>query len=86
MDICYIVYLDDVLVHSKNLTEHRGDVRNILEAIKGSGMKLKPLKCEFHKEETEYLGFIINSKGVMVDLVKTNTIWEWETPAKKWDI
>ena len=49
-------------------------------------MKLKPSKCEFHKEETEYLGFIINSEGVMVDPVKTNAIWEWETPAKKWDI
>ena len=74
LDICCIVYLDDVLVYSKSLTEHWGDVRNILEAIKESGMKLKPLKCEFHKEEIEYLGFIINSEGVMIDPVKTNVI------------
>ena len=49
-------------------------------------MKLKPSKYKFHKEETEYLGFIINSEGVMVDPVKTNAIWEWETPVKKWDL
>src|SRR5207253_10403727 len=60
LDICCIVYLDDVLVYSKSLTEHRGDVRNILEAIKGSGMKLKPSKCEFHQHETECPEFINN--------------------------
>src|ERR1700710_2152534 len=49
-------------------------------------MKLKPSKYEFHQEETEYLGFTVNSKGVAVDPVKTEAIWEWEYPTKKWDI
>jgi len=49
IDMCYIVYLDAVLIYSNTLQQHRQDVSNILEAIRQSGMKVKPSKCEFHK-------------------------------------
>ena len=42
IDICCIVYLDDVLVYSRTLRQHQKDVSNILEAIRQSGMKVKP--------------------------------------------
>jgi len=53
-------------------------------------MKLKRSKCEFHKRETEYLGFIINNEGVKVDPVKTAAIWDWKPPTnqngiQEWD-
>ena len=60
IDMCCIVYLDDVLIYSNNLPVHQHDFRNILKAIRTAKMKVKPSKCEFHKAETEYLGFIIN--------------------------
>ena len=74
IDICCIVYLDDVLIFSNNLQQHQQDVRNILKAIRKSGMKVKPSKCEFHKKETEYLGFIISREGIKTDPVKTQAI------------
>ena len=86
IDMCCIVYLDDVLIFSNNLQQHRQDVRNILQAIQTSGMKVKPSKCEFHKEETEYLGFIINREGIKTDPIKTQAIWDWKTPKNKTDI
>ena len=86
IDMCCIVYLDNVLIFSTNLQQHQQDVRNILEAIRKSGMKVKPSKCEFHKEETEYLGFIISREGIMTDPVKTQAIWDWKTPKNKTDI
>jgi len=82
IDMCCIVYLDDVLLYSNNLQQHRKDVRNILEAIRKSGMKVKPSKCKFHQRETEYLGFIIGQEGVKTDPVKTQAIWDWTTPKK----
>ena len=39
-------------------------------------MKVKPSKCEFHQNETEYLGFIIGQEGVKTDPVKTQAIWD----------
>jgi len=53
IDMCCIVYLDDVLIYSNTLQQHRKDVSHILEAIRKSGMKVKPSKWEFHQSETE---------------------------------
>ena len=82
MDICCIVYLDNVLIDSKTKGDHVRDVRAILKAIETSGMKIKPGKCEFHATETEYLGFIIGREGIKVDPLKTAAIWEWAKPTK----
>jgi len=82
IDMCCIVYLDDVLIYSHTLQQHRKDVSNILEAIQKSRMKVKPSKCEFHQSETEYLGFIIGQEWVKTDPVKTQAIWDWTTPKK----
>ena len=78
LDICCLVYHDDILIYSNDLAQHKKDVRNIMETIRKGAMKLKPSKCEFHKTETEYLGFIINLEGVRADSVKTRAIERWE--------
>jgi len=49
IDMCCIVYLDDVLIYSNPIQQHRKDSGNILEAIRKSGVKVKPSKCEFHQ-------------------------------------
>jgi len=76
IDMCSIVYLDDVLIYSNSLQQHQKDVNKILKAIRKSGMKVKPSKCEFHRSEREYLGFIIGQEGVKTDPVKTQAIWD----------
>jgi len=53
IDMCCIMYLDDVLIYSNTLQQHQKDVSNILEAIRKSGMKVEPSKWEFHQSETE---------------------------------
>jgi len=83
IDICCIVYLNDVLIYSDNLEQHQKDVAAIIRAIRQQGMKLKPSKCEFHQRETEYLGFFINNERVKVDPIKTAAIWDWKAPSNK---
>jgi len=83
IDICCVGYLDDVLIYSDSLEQHQRDVAAIIRAIRKQGMKLKPSKCVFHQRETEYLGFIINNKGVKVDPVKTAAILDWKPPTNK---
>ena len=82
IDICCIVYLDDVLIYLPDKQQNEKDVRNILKAIFQSGMKVKPSKCEFHTTETEYLGFIINQERIKVDSVTTAASWDWTEPTK----
>ena len=81
--MCCIVYLNDIRIYSNTLLGHQWDVKNILEAIQKSGMKVKPSKCEFHKKATEYLGFIIGEEGIKADPVITQAIWDWTTPKTK---
>jgi len=82
IDMSCIVYLDDVLIYSNTLQQHRKDVSKTLEAIGKSGMKVKPSKCEFPQNETEYLGFIMGQEGVKTDPIKTQAIWDRKTPKK----
>jgi len=82
INMCCIVYLDDVLIYSNTLQHYRKDVSNILEALGKSGMKVKPSKSEFHQSGKEYLGFIIEQEGVKTDPVKTQAIWDWTAPKK----
>ena len=83
IDVCCIVYLDNVLIYSNTRLGHQQDVKNILEAIQKSGMKIKPSKCEFHKKETEYLGYIIREEDIRAVPVKTQAIWDWTAPKTK---
>jgi len=83
IDICCIVYVDNVLIYSDSLEQYQKDVAAILHAIRKQGKKLKLLKCQFHQQETEYLGFIINNEGVKVDPIKTTAIWDWKPPTNK---
>jgi len=86
MDRYCIIYLDDVLIYSDTIHQHRKAVSNILEARRDSGMKVERCKCEFHKSETEYLGFIIRQEGVKRDPVMTQAIRDWKNPKKMKEI
>ena len=59
IDVCCIVYLDDVLIYSNTRLRHQQDVKNILEGIQKSGMKIKPSKCEFISKNIAYVGCVV---------------------------
>jgi hypothetical protein len=67
-------YLDDVLIYSSTLSEHKQHVRQVLEALKLNGLHLKPKKCEFHKQQITYLEFIVINKDIAMNPVKVQAI------------
>ena len=58
------VYLDDVLVFSKTLEDHLDHLRIVIQRLVEAGLKLKPAKCHFAREELEYLGHVITREGL----------------------
>jgi hypothetical protein len=86
LDVFVIAYLDDILVYSSNMTEHYEHVERVLEKLKEYDLELKPEKCEFHKEEVEFLGHMVGINGVRIGESKIKTIREWETPKTVKDI
>ncbi len=77
------IYLDDILIFSKMLDEHRRIVKRILQRLRKHKLFLKAEKCEFEVLETEYLGVIISENSVRMDPVKITGIAEWPMPTKK---
>ncbi len=79
LDIFATAYLDDILIYSESLREHKRHVRQVLQALSDAGLHLAPEKCEFHRQSVKYLGFIITTEGVAPDPAKVATVQEWGT-------
>jgi hypothetical protein len=86
LDVFCTAYLDDILIYSDSLAEHKVHVRQVLRKLKEAGLYLKPEKCEFHVQEVKYLGLIITTEGVRMDPAKVTAVREWETPSNLKDV
>jgi len=75
-----IVYLDDVLIFSKTLTEHKAHVEDVLRALRKERLRLKETKCVFGTLETSFVGFRANKHGIHTEEKKVKAVWDWETP------
>ena len=70
LDIFCTAYIDDILVFSNTRKEHRKHVGLVLEALQNAGLQLDIKKCKFETTEVTYLGMIISTSGVKIDLAK----------------
>jgi hypothetical protein len=86
LDVFITAYLDNILIYSDNLEDHWRHVLKVLEVLMKAGQHLKPKKCEFHRQEVKYLGFIISTTGTKMDTAKITTIQEWPQPQNMKDV
>ena len=75
-----IVYMDDILIFTKDMETHRRVVKDVLRVLQKYQLYLKPDKCEFEKEELEYLGVLVGYGKTRMDPVKVNGVRDWPTP------
>ena len=73
-------YLDDILVFSTTLQEHLAHLRKVIDRLKFANLKLKPSKCNFMKEEVEYLGHIITAAGLRPNSRITQAVQDFVIP------
>src|SRR5882757_4404250 len=74
------VYMDDILIYSADLKHHRKIVREVLSRLQQYDLYLKPEKCEFEKQEMEYLGMIVRPGEVQMDPGKVAAVRDWAVP------
>ena len=72
-----LVYIDDILIFTDNLEEHRKIVWRVLAILQKNRLYLKPEKCDFEQEVIEYLGLIISQNKIEVNPIKIAGIKEW---------
>jgi transposase InsO family protein len=75
------VYLDDILIFTLTLEEHRRITEEVLSRLKANDLYLRPEKCEFEKTEIEYLGMVIREGQVSMDPAKIAAVKDWPTPS-----
>jgi hypothetical protein len=77
LDDFVVIYLDDILIYSKNLKEHKEHVRKVLELLRAHKLYAKHSKCAFAQIEVEFLGHILSQEGIATDPRKVEAIRQW---------
>ena len=80
LDNFVLIFIDEILIYSKNQEEHREHLRIVLEMLRKHQLYAKFNKCDFFKTKIEYLGHVISAEGIVVDPKKIKTIVEWRVP------
>jgi len=76
----FIVYFDDILIYSRNPTNHMDHVRKVLEVLRENKLFINLKKCSFMMDQLLFLGFVVSANGIRVDEEKVRVIREWPTP------
>jgi len=80
LDICVVVYLDDILVYSKNWTDHEQHLRQVLQRLRDNQLYARPSKCVFFTKTVEYLGHIVGPDGIKPNPTLVRAIVEFPQP------
>ena len=80
VDVTCVVYLDDILIFSKNPDDHWQHVKEVLDRLRQYQLYVHLKKCEFATTQVEFLGFIVSTDGVAMDDRRVQTIKEWPYP------
>jgi hypothetical protein len=78
--------MDDILIIGETLNEHNSKLRDVFQKLREYNLKIEPDKCEFLKEELNYLGHVVTPEGVKPDENKIKAVVRFPTPKTPKDI
>jgi hypothetical protein len=80
LDKFVVVFIDDILVYSKNEEEHADHLHVVLQRLREHRLYAKLSKCDFWLKEIKYLGHTISQTGIAVDSDKVQEVMNWKPP------
>ncbi|XP_060959150.1 uncharacterized mitochondrial protein AtMg00860-like [Cannabis sativa] len=80
LDICVIVFIDDILVYSQSEEEHELHLQMVLQRLREHRLYAKFKKCEFWLSQVSFLGHIVSKDGIKVDPGKIESVRDWPRP------
>jgi hypothetical protein len=86
LDKFMVVFIDDILIFSKNEEDHDEHLRLVLQKLRENQLYAKLNKCKFWLKEVSFLGHIISEGGISVDPSKVKDVLSWKTPQNVSDI
>ena len=80
LDKFAVVFIDDILIYSKTKEEHKEHLKVVLQELREHQLLAKFSKCDFFKDEIQYLGHVVTKEGISVDPEKIRAIEDWLFP------
>ena len=80
LDKFVVVFIDDILIYSKNDEEHARHLRIVLTRLREHKLYAKFSKCEFWLDRVQFLGHVLTPEGVSVDPSKVQDVLDWKSP------
>ncbi|KAJ4979110.1 hypothetical protein NE237_009890 [Protea cynaroides] len=80
LDTSVIVFIDDILVYSKDEETHIKNLNATLQRLRKEKLYAKFSKCEFWLKEVAFQGHVVSAEGIKVDPSKIEAIVKWEAP------
>ena len=75
-----MVFIDDILVYSKDAQEHEQHLRTVMETLREKTLYAKLSKCDFWLKEVSFLGNIVSIEGIRVYPIKIEAVVNWKPP------
>lgn len=79
LDKFLLVFLEDILISSKNEEKHLQHLRIVLQHLREHKIYGKLSKCTFFQKKVQYLGHVISIEGIAINPTKIKAILEWLT-------
>jgi len=86
LDKFILNFVDDILIYSKSLEEDNEHLRIVLQILRDHKLYANFIKCDFYKDQIQYLGHVITIEGITFNPKKFKTIIEWKVPKNMVDI
>jgi hypothetical protein len=80
LDKFLVVFIDDILVYSRNEGEHEQHLRIILQRLHDHQLYAKFTKCAFWLKDVPFLGHVISVEGTAVNSSKVQEVLDWKSP------
>ena len=86
VDRFVVVFIDDILVYSKDAQEHEQHLRIVMETLREKKLYVKLSKCYFWLKNVSFIGRIVSAEGIRVDPIKIEAVVNWKPPRNVTDV